>query len=60
MEVAGSDNQGREFKSSAEMWKEQLGDGVDSHKKVDWYRNGVGYWQVSCLFCLLNFINFKQ
>ncbi|XP_021747305.1 alpha N-terminal protein methyltransferase 1-like [Chenopodium quinoa] len=45
MEVAGSDNQGREFKSSAEMWKEQLGDGTDSHKKVDWYRNGVGYWQ---------------
>ncbi|XP_021845343.1 alpha N-terminal protein methyltransferase 1 isoform X2 [Spinacia oleracea] len=24
------------------MWKEQLG---ESHKKIDWYRNGVGYWQ---------------
>uniref|UniRef100_A0A803N8L9 Alpha N-terminal protein methyltransferase 1 n=1 Tax=Chenopodium quinoa TaxID=63459 RepID=A0A803N8L9_CHEQI len=45
MEIAGSDNQGREFKSAAEMWKEQLGDGDDSHKKVNWYRNGVGYWQ---------------
>lgn len=48
MELAGSDSDGREFTNAAEMWKEQLG---ESHKKIDWYRNGVGYWQV-CLIIL--------
>ncbi|GAB2297458.1 hypothetical protein Dimus_031562 [Dionaea muscipula] len=47
MEAGGSDSDGREFKDAAEMWREQVGeDAADSHKKVDWYRNGVGYWQV--------------
>ena len=47
MEISGSDGMGREFKSPDEMWKQETG---DEQKKGDWYRNGVGYWQVSCYF----------
>lgn len=43
MEIGGLDSNGREFKSADEMWREEVG---DSQKKLDWYRNGVGYWQV--------------
>ncbi|CAI9285290.1 unnamed protein product [Lactuca saligna] len=42
MEIGGLDSNGREFKSADEMWREEVG---DSQKKLDWYRNGVGYWQ---------------
>ncbi|XP_071717071.1 alpha N-terminal protein methyltransferase 1 [Rutidosis leptorrhynchoides] len=42
MEISGLDNTGRQFKNPDEMWKQEIG---DSQKKVDWYRNGVGYWQ---------------
>ncbi|KAK6916883.1 Alpha-N-methyltransferase NTM1, partial [Dillenia turbinata] len=42
MEQGGSDSAGRLFKSPAEMWREQTG---DYHKKTQWYRNGVAYWQ---------------
>ncbi|KAL2930723.1 Alpha N-terminal protein methyltransferase 1 [Bienertia sinuspersici] len=46
MEVAGLDSDGRLFTSASEMWKEQLGEDCgNSHKKIDWYRNGVSYWQ---------------
>ncbi|CAO2813065.1 unnamed protein product [Amaranthus hypochondriacus] len=45
MEISGIDTDGREFKNTAEMWREQVGEDGDSHKKIDWYRNGVGYWQ---------------
>ncbi|KAK9696985.1 hypothetical protein RND81_08G008200 [Saponaria officinalis] len=41
MEIAGVDSDGREFKTADEMWREHVAD----HKRVDWYRNGVGYWQ---------------
>lgn len=44
MEIEGMDTDGRKFKSAEEMWKEQIGED-DSSKKIDWYRNGVGYWQ---------------
>nr|XP_043624559.1 alpha N-terminal protein methyltransferase 1 [Erigeron canadensis] len=42
MEIRGLDSNGREFKNPEEMWEQEIG---DSQKKVDWYRNGVGYWQ---------------
>ncbi|KAL4590278.1 hypothetical protein LXL04_003205 [Taraxacum kok-saghyz] len=42
MEIGGLDSNGREFKNADEMWREEVG---DSQKKLDWYRNGVGYWQ---------------
>lgn len=45
MEISGLDSDGREFSNTAEMWKELIGEEGDSHKKIDWYRNGVGYWQ---------------
>ncbi|KAL9224394.1 hypothetical protein vseg_000430 [Gypsophila vaccaria] len=46
MEIGGVDSDGREFKNAAEMWREHVGElDADPHKRVDWYRNGVGYWQ---------------
>ncbi|OMO73771.1 hypothetical protein COLO4_26880 [Corchorus olitorius] len=47
MEAAGSDSDGREFKNAQEMWREQIGDGdeADNHKKTQWYRDGVAYWE---------------
>ncbi|GMN68015.1 hypothetical protein TIFTF001_037073 [Ficus carica] len=42
MEVGGSDSDGRQFKSAAEMWSDQVG---DLSKKTGWYRQGVGYWE---------------
>ncbi|KAE8683139.1 Alpha N-terminal protein methyltransferase 1 [Hibiscus syriacus] len=45
MEAAGTDSDGREFKSSQEMWREQVGDDVDDPKKTQWYREGVAYWE---------------
>ncbi|KAH9625995.1 hypothetical protein KSS87_017116 [Heliosperma pusillum] len=43
MESGGVDSEGRVFKNAAEMWAEHVG--VESQKRLDWYRNGVGYWQ---------------
>ncbi|XP_047330837.1 alpha N-terminal protein methyltransferase 1 [Impatiens glandulifera] len=42
METAGLDSDGREFKNSQEMWREQVG---DQQKKTVWYTEGVGYWE---------------
>ncbi|KAJ9538427.1 hypothetical protein OSB04_031160 [Centaurea solstitialis] len=42
MEIGGLDSNGRQFKNADEMWTQEVG---DSQKKLDWYRNGVGYWQ---------------
>ncbi|KAD6794761.1 hypothetical protein E3N88_05657 [Mikania micrantha] len=42
MEISGLDSNGRQFKNADEMWREEVG---DSQKKLNWYRNGVGYWQ---------------
>lgn len=47
MEVAGLDSDGREFNSADEMWREQVG---DPDKKKQWYRHGVGYWEVFFFF----------
>lgn len=47
MQKGGSDSDGREFKSAEEMWREQVGE--DQSKKTEWYREGVGYWEVSSL-----------
>ncbi|TQD86676.1 hypothetical protein C1H46_027802 [Malus baccata] len=41
MEKGGLDSAGREFKNAEEMWREQLGE--DRSKKIEWYRQGVGY-----------------
>lgn len=49
MEIAGVDSDGREFKSAEEMWRAEIGDGSDPTKKIDWYRQGVGYWEVRSL-----------
>ncbi|GAB4829453.1 hypothetical protein Ancab_019125 [Ancistrocladus abbreviatus] len=45
MEAGGLDSDGREFKNAAEMWREQVGEEGDLHKRIDWYQNGIGYWQ---------------
>ncbi|MBA0875733.1 hypothetical protein Goshw_014147 [Gossypium schwendimanii] len=45
MEAAGSDSDGREFKNAQEMWREQIGDEGDDPKKIQWYREGVAYWE---------------
>lgn len=50
MNTVGTDSDGREFKNADEMWKEEVG---DTQKKTDWYRTGVGYWEVSIPFLLL-------
>ncbi|KAG5235878.1 alpha N-terminal protein [Salix suchowensis] len=42
MEAAGTDSDGREFKSPDEMWLEHTG---DNNKKTQWYRDGVAYWE---------------
>lgn len=53
MEKGGLDSAGREFKNAEEMWREQVGD--DHSKKTEWYRQGVGYWEVSAFVNLLCF-----
>ncbi|KAF5193511.1 Alpha n-terminal protein methyltransferase [Thalictrum thalictroides] len=45
METSGLDSDGREFKNAEEMWKEEIGEEGDLHKKSEWYRKAVGYWQ---------------
>ena len=47
MEAVGSDSDGREFKNANEMWKEEIGEEGEADKKQEWYRKGVGYWEVS-------------
>ncbi|GAA0172436.1 methyltransferase [Lithospermum erythrorhizon] len=42
MEFVGLDSEGREFKNSDEMWREEVG---DSTKKTQWYNQGIHYWQ---------------
>ncbi|KAF7849306.1 hypothetical protein BT93_L0998 [Corymbia citriodora subsp. variegata] len=45
MEGSGFDSEGREFKSAEEMWTEEIGKEGDVHKRKEWYRQGVGYWE---------------
>ncbi|MCL7021395.1 hypothetical protein MKW94_016978 [Papaver nudicaule] len=48
MEMCGLDSDGKEFKSSDEMWRQEFGEqgDDDQHKnKNEWYRKGVGYWE---------------
>ncbi|KAI3891604.1 hypothetical protein MKW92_045025 [Papaver armeniacum] len=48
MEMRGLDSDGKEFKSSDEMWRQEFGEqgNDDQHKnKNEWYRKGVGYWE---------------
>ncbi|KAI3935439.1 hypothetical protein MKW98_027579 [Papaver atlanticum] len=48
MEMRGLDSDGKEFKSSDEMWRQEFGEqgDDDQHKnKNEWYRKGVGYWE---------------
>ncbi|KAL5773902.1 hypothetical protein ACOSP7_011459 [Xanthoceras sorbifolium] len=45
MEASGLDSDGREFKNAGEMWREQIGEGEQQHKKTQWYREGISYWQ---------------
>ena len=47
MDLSGLDSDGRKFSSAEEMWNDQVGDAT---KKTDWYRQGVGYWEVSTNF----------
>ncbi|KAG9160222.1 hypothetical protein Leryth_026463 [Lithospermum erythrorhizon] len=47
MEFVGLDSEGREFKNSDEMWREEVG---DSTKKTQWYNQGIHYWQKKCNF----------
>ncbi|XP_058731339.1 alpha N-terminal protein methyltransferase 1 [Vicia villosa] len=42
MDAAGLDNNGREYTTADEMWREQAG---DLNKKTLWYREGVSYWE---------------
>lgn len=58
MEAAGSDSDGREFKNAQEMWREQIGDEGDDPKKIQWYREGVAYWEVSQIFNFVSFMFF--
>lgn len=51
MEKGGLDSAGREFKNAEEMWREQVGE--DQSKKTEWYRQGIGYWEVSAFGNLL-------
>ncbi|KAK9133964.1 hypothetical protein Scep_013492 [Stephania cephalantha] len=44
MEARGMDSNGREFTNAEEMWREQIGE-EDDHKKREWYKHGVGYWE---------------
>lgn len=48
MEARGLDSDGRQYKNADEMWREEIGgeEGNDV-KKIEWYRKGVGYWEVS-------------
>lgn len=42
MESGGIDSEGRQFNSSEEMWKEEIG---TDHNKSQWYSKGVSYWK---------------
>ncbi|KAI3436982.1 uncharacterized protein J3R85_005921, partial [Psidium guajava] len=45
MEASGFDSEGRQFKNAEEMWREEIGKDGDVHKRKEWYRQGVGYWE---------------
>ncbi|KAK3188779.1 hypothetical protein Dsin_028340 [Dipteronia sinensis] len=50
MEVNGLDSDGRQFKNAGEMWREQIGEEGEGeqqqqHKKTQWYREGISYWE---------------
>ncbi|XP_030471306.1 alpha N-terminal protein methyltransferase 1 isoform X3 [Syzygium oleosum] len=45
MEASGFDSEGREFSNAEEMWREAIGKEGDVHKRKEWYRQGVGYWE---------------
>ncbi|KAF8024823.1 hypothetical protein BT93_F1858 [Corymbia citriodora subsp. variegata] len=45
MEAGGFDYEGRKFKSAEEMWTEEIGKEGDVHKRKEWYRQGLGYWE---------------
>lgn len=48
MELSGLDSNGKQFKNAEEMWREQIGEEGEPHKKTQWYHEGVSYWEVSC------------
>ncbi|XP_031272277.1 uncharacterized protein LOC116130693 [Pistacia vera] len=45
MELSGLDSDGKQFKNTEEMWREQIGQEGEPHKKTQWYREGVTYWE---------------
>ncbi|KAJ0081301.1 hypothetical protein Patl1_11557 [Pistacia atlantica] len=45
MELRGLDSNGKQFKNAEEMWREQIGEEGEPHKKTQWYREGVSYWE---------------
>ncbi|KAI6703068.1 hypothetical protein NL676_012204 [Syzygium grande] len=49
MESSGFDSKERELKNAAEMWRD--GKEGDGHKRKEWYRQGVGYWE-GCNFTI--------
>ncbi|KAI6703123.1 hypothetical protein NL676_012259 [Syzygium grande] len=54
MEASGFDSEGREFRNAVEMWREAIGKEGDVHKRKEWYRQGVGYWELRlCSFFVL-------
>lgn len=58
MEVSGLDSDGKVFKNAEDMWREQIGEEGEPHKKAQWYREGVSYWEVSLLFYFILFFFF--
>lgn len=54
MEVSGLDSNGRQFKNAGEMWREEIGEGGEEQKKIQWYRQGISYWEVSMIFVYLS------
>ena len=45
MEDGGLDYEDWEFKNAEEIQRVEIGDGIDPHKKTDWYHKGVDYWE---------------
>lgn len=58
MELSGLDSDGKVFKNAEDMWREQIGEEGEPHKKAQWYREGVSYWEVSLLFYFILFFFF--
>lgn len=56
MDAGGLDNNGREYTTADEMWREQTG---DLNKKTLWYREGVSYWEVRTLSFPNHFLRIK-